>query len=70
MKYHVIIEPVENGIFIADVPLIPGYVPQSGTRAKALINIREAIETYPESLAAHEEPALPSISEDIIEVTV
>ena len=68
MKYRVTIEPVEDGIFTAEVPSLP--VSQGDTRLKALANIREAIEVYLESLVAHEEPAPPSISEEIIEITV
>lgn len=49
---------------------LPSCISQSDTRLKALANIREAIEVYLESLAAHEEPAPPSISEEIIEITV
>ncbi len=70
MKYRVIIEQDEDGIFIAEVPLLPGCVSQGDTRLEALANIREAIEIYLESLAAHGEPIPPSIFEEIIEVTV
>ncbi len=70
MKYRVIIEQDEDGIFIAEVPSLPGCVSQGDTRLEALANIREAIEVYLESLAAHGEPVPPSISEEIIEVTV
>ena len=68
MKYRVITEQDKDGIFIAEDPSLP--VSQGDTRLKALANIREAIEVYLESLAAHEEPAPPSISEEIIEITV
>ena len=70
MKYRVITEQDKDGIFIAEVPSLPCCISQGDTRLKALANIREAIEVYLESLAAHEEPAPPSISEEIIEIAV
>ncbi|MGB5064119.1 MAG: type II toxin-antitoxin system HicB family antitoxin [Candidatus Competibacter sp.] len=70
MKYRVIIEQDEDGIFIAEVSSLPGCISQGDTRLEALANIREAIEVYLESLAAHGEPIPPSIFEEIIEVTV
>ena len=70
MKYRVIIEQDEDGIFVAEVPSLPGCVSQGATRLEALENIREAIEVYLESLAAHGEPVPPSISEEIVEVAV
>ena len=70
MKYRVIIEQDEDGIFVADVPSLPGCVSQGATRLEALANAREAIEVYVESLVAHGEPVPPSIFEEIIEVAV
>jgi predicted RNase H-like HicB family nuclease len=70
MKYRVIIEQDEDGIFVAEVPSLPGCVSQGATRLEALANAREAIEVYVESLVAHGEPVPPSISEEIIEVAV
>ena len=70
MKYRIIIEQDKDGIFIAEVPSLPCCISQGAIRLKALANIREAIEVYLESLAAHEEPAPPSISEEIIEIAV
>ena len=70
MKYRVIIEQDEDGIFVAEVASLPGCVSQGTTRLEALTNVREAIEVYVESLVAHGEPVPPSISEEIIEVAV
>ncbi|NOZ60344.1 MAG: type II toxin-antitoxin system HicB family antitoxin [Calditrichaeota bacterium] len=70
MKYRVIIEQDEDGIFVAEVPSLPGCISQGETRAKALENIQEAIEVYLESLQAHNEPIPPSIDEEIVEVAV
>lgn len=68
MKYRVIIEQDEDGIFIAQVPALPGCISQGKTRREALSNIKEAIELYLESLKAHGEPIPPPIEEEILEV--
>ena len=70
MKYRVIIEQDEDGVFVAEAPSLPGCVSQGTTRIEALENIREAMEVYIESLVVHGEPVPPSISEEIIEVAV
>lgn len=70
MKYRVLIEPDEDGVFVAHVPALPGCVSQGSSRAEALTNIREAIEGYLDSLRAHGEPIPPPISEEIVEVAV
>ncbi len=70
MKYRVIIEQDEDGVFVAEAPSLPGCVSQGTTRLEALANIREAMEVYIESLVVHGEPVPPSISEEIIEVAV
>jgi predicted RNase H-like HicB family nuclease len=70
MKFRVIIEQDEDGVFVAEVPALPGCISQGETRAEALKNIQEAIEAYLESLKAHDEPVPPSISEEIVEVAV
>ena len=70
MKYRVIIEQDEDGMFVAEVPSLPGCITQGKTRKEALKNIQEAIEIYIESLKAHDEPVPPSIDEEIVEVAV
>jgi predicted RNase H-like HicB family nuclease len=70
MKYRVIIEQDEDGIFVAEVPSLPGCISQGKTRVEALKNIQEAIEAYIKSLKAHNEPIPPSIDEEIIDVAV
>lgn len=69
MKYRVLIEQDEDGIFVAEVPSLPGCISQGSTRAEAAENIKEAIELYLESLKAHDEPVPPSITEELIEVS-
>ncbi len=70
MQYRVLIEQDEDGIYIAEVPALPGCISQGQTRTEVLENIREAIAAYLESLAAHNEPIPPPISEEIAEITV
>ena len=62
MKYRVLIEQDEDGVFVAYVPALPGCVSQGSSRDEAVGNIREAIAGYLESLRAHDEPIPPSIS--------
>ena len=70
MKYRVFIEQDEDGVFVAEVPALPGCVSQGNTRKEALWNIQEAIAAYLESLKAHNEPIPPSINEEVVEVAV
>lgn len=69
MKYRVLIETDEDGIFIAECPALPGCVSQGKTRQEAIANIKEAIEGYLASLRKHGEPIPPPISEELIEVS-
>jgi antitoxin HicB len=68
MKYRVNITQDEDGVFVAEVPALPGCISQGETRAAAVENIREAIAGYLESLAAHGEPVPQPITEEIVEV--
>lgn len=68
MKYRVTIEQDEDGVYIAEAPALPGCITQGFTRTEALENVKEAIELYLESLAAHGDPVPPSITEEIVEV--
>lgn len=61
MKFRVLIEQDEDGVFVACVPSLPGCVSQGGSRSEAVHNIQEAIAGYLESLRAHDEPVPPSI---------
>ena len=67
MKFRVLIQQDEDGIFVAEVPSLPGCVTQGTTRDEAVANAREAIALYVESLEAHGDPVPPSISEEIVE---
>jgi len=68
MKYRVLIEQDEDGMFIVECPTLPGCISQGKTYNEALTNIKDAIEGYLLSLKKHGEPIPPSINEAIIEV--
>ena len=68
MRYRVLIEQDEDGVFVAEVPSLPGCISQGRTRDEALSNVREAINLYLESLEAYGDPVPPPITEEIIEV--
>ena len=68
MKYRVLIEQDEDGVYVAEVPALPGCISQGNTRSEAVENIKEAIAAYLESLEAHDEPVPPPISEEVVEV--
>jgi antitoxin HicB len=68
MKYRIILEVDEDGVFVAECPALPGCVSQGTTREQAIANIRDAIEGYLASLKKHDEPIPPPISEEVIEV--
>lgn len=70
MKFRVVIEQDEDGMFVASCPSLPGCLSQGSTRDEAMRNIREAMEGYLESLAMHGDPIPPSINEEIIELDI
>ncbi len=70
MKYRVLIEQDEDGMYVAEVPSLPGCISQGQTREEAVENIREAIAAYLESLEAHDDPIPPPITEELVEVHV
>ncbi len=70
MRYRVVIEQDEDGIFVVKCPALPGCISQGQTREQALTNITDAIEGYLESLAKHNEPAPPPIIEETVKVRV
>ena len=68
MKFRVWIDQDEDGVFVAEVPALPGCITQGKTRREALANAQEAIALYLESLEAHGDPIPPPITEEIVEV--
>ena len=70
MKYRIIIEQDEDGVYVAECPILPGCISQGNTREDALVNIRDAIKGYLKSLRKHDEPIPPSIEEEVVEVSL
>lgn len=70
MKFRIVIEPDEDGVFIAGCPALPGCRSQGATRDEAKRNIADAIEGYLESLRKHGDPIPPPITEDVVEIDV
>lgn len=61
MKYRILIEQDEDGIFVAQCSSLPGCISQGKTRKEALQNIQDAIKGYVTSLDQHNE-AIPLLS--------
>lgn len=70
MKFRVLIEEDEDGMFVAEVPSLPGCISQGNTRHEAVANVREAIAGYLESLQHRGEPIPPPIGEELVDVAV
>ena len=68
MKYRILIQQDEDGVFVAKCPSLPGCISQGKTREDALTNIKDAVRGYLESLKKHDEP-LPNIEEELVEVS-
>lgn len=70
-KFKVIMELNETGVYTLTVPLLPGCISEGDTRDEALVNIKEAIELYIESLLIDglPVPAEDKIEEAVVEVT-
>ena len=60
MRYRVLLEQDEDGMWIVECPSLPGCISQGRTRKEALKNIEDAITGYIESLdRSLDENALP-----------
>lgn len=68
MRYRVLIQQDEDGVYVAEVPALPGCLSQGSTREEAVANVREAMAAYLESLEEHGEPVPPPIIEEIVEI--
>ena len=62
MRYRVLIQQDENGVYVVEVPSLPGCISQGSTREEAVTNVREAMAAYFESLAEHGDPIPPPIT--------
>jgi predicted RNase H-like HicB family nuclease len=58
MKFRVLIQKDEDGVFVAECPTLPGCISQGRTRIEAISNIQDAIRGYLVSLKKHNEPIL------------
>jgi len=70
MKYRILINQDEDGVFIAECPQLPGCISQGKSRKEVVENIQDAIKGYLESLEKHNEPIPPSIDEEYVEVAL
>lgn len=70
MKFRVVIEIDEDGVYVAQCPSLPGCISQGKNRKEALENIKDAIKGYIESLRKHGEPVPPGIEEELVDVNV
>jgi antitoxin HicB len=68
MRYRVVIEQDEDGVFVAECPALPGCISQGKSRQEAVANIKDAIAGYLESLRKHGDPIPAPITEEIVEV--
>ena len=68
MKYRVVIQQDEDGVFVAEVPTLPGCISQGYTREEVILNVKEAVVAYIESLKKHNEPIPLPITEEIVEI--
>ena len=68
MKFRILIEPDEDGVFVAECPSLPGCVSQGNTRNEAVVNIKDAIAGYLVSLKQHNEPVPLPVTEEVVEV--
>jgi predicted RNase H-like HicB family nuclease len=64
---HVILTPVEDGNWLAEVPSLPGCLTEADTREEALEMIKDAIELYITTL---KELGRPIPEDEEIEVAV
>ena len=70
LRFRVLIDQDEDGVFVAECPNLPGCVSQGRTREEALTNIRDAIQGYLASLEKHKEPIPPPVGEEVVEISV
>jgi antitoxin HicB len=69
MRYRVLIEQDEDGVFVVRCPSLPGCVSQGKTRKEAITNIKDAMDGYLASLKKHREPIPPAIDEELVEAS-
>jgi predicted RNase H-like HicB family nuclease len=65
--YKIILEPQEEGEYTVTVPALPGCISEGDTYDEALVNIRDAIALYLDSLRA-DGISIPEENHLIVEV--
>ncbi len=65
MNIQVIVEPGEDGYFVAHVPALPSCWSQGKTREETIENIREAIDLYLEP-----EPTKLTENQEVVEIVI
>ncbi len=70
MKLRIFVTRDEDGVFVSEVPELPGCVSQGSTREDAIANIKDAISGYVASLKKHNEPIPFATDEEPIEIHV
>jgi antitoxin HicB len=70
MRFRIMIEQDEDGVFVAECPTLPGCISQGKTRQEAIQNIQDAMQGYVASLQKHHEPIPPAITEEFVEVAI
>jgi len=68
MRYTVVLEQEADGGYVASVPALAGCVSQGGSRAEALVNIREAIELYVEDCRDAGDPVPTEVGKEFVEI--
>jgi predicted RNase H-like HicB family nuclease len=63
---QVLVYPGESGLWVVEVPSLPGCVSQGTTREEAVQNIREAIAIHLEALTAHDRPIPPETFDAVL----
>ena len=68
MKYVYVIEKAADGTYSAYVPDLPGCTTSGDTVADVKSSIKDAVETYVDSLREHGDPVpTPSSETDVVE---
>jgi predicted RNase H-like HicB family nuclease len=56
MRYRVIIAKDEDGVFVANIPDLPGCATEGKTRQELMKNVKEAIQAYLSAMKKDGEP--------------
>lgn len=68
MNYKVLVYKDENGVFIAECVDLPGCISDGKTKQEAILNVKEAILAYSESIVKEANELHPKA--ELIQVTI